>query len=299
MVFEALAQITLSPMDKHICRHLHESVHGFNAVLREHRLEMGVTSYYKLLKQNLHTTNIPFEGSDKDALQVMGFLETRVLDFDELIVVSANENHLPAPNRHRSFIPYHLRKGFGLPTFEEQDAIYAYHFYRLLQRSKRVHILYNTGGDKQESEPSRFIQQLLQEHPALAGSGRSATPAQPVSWKGRRWPEGIISVPKTPEVCLCWQAGAFSPSALNTYLNCPLQFYLRYVAKLDEDDEVAETMDNRVMGIIIHKAMELYYLPWVGKEVIPADIEKWQTETALRPCSVRLLKKNWAKAHCR
>jgi len=269
LLFEHLLQLHLPPLDAHVCRSLLDNIRSFNAILSSHGQHMTLSPYYKILRQVLHAGSIPFEGSDSKALQVMGFLETRLLDFDKIIVLSANEQHLPAPNRHRSFIPYHLRKGFGMSTFEEQDAIYAYHFYRLIQRTSEAYIYFNTSGNNSDHEPSRFLMQLRREHPYIHENKHGSIPAKPVNRYGR-WAERIV-IPKDEKSIQLLQRRVFSASSLITYLVCPVQFYLQYIAGLgNEEEEVQETMDNRVMGQILHKTMELCYTPWTGKQV-PAE----------------------------
>ncbi len=243
--------------------------------------ELGLETFWKLFRQLVEPLTTPFTGEPLEGLQVMGMLETRCLDFDRVIVLSMNEGAFPPSNANRSFIPYHLRKGFGLPTPEHQDAISAYHFYRLIQRAQSVTLLYNTEPTSgQASEMSRFLYQLKYE--------------SPIEVKERLLTHDIhgpveqpISIDKTQDVMTIMQrkflldsenGKGLSPSAINSYLSCPLQFYFRYVAGLQEEDEVQEEIDPILFGNILHDTMEeLYDQLQKNKESQQVDKEDFQT----------------------
>ncbi len=244
--------------------------------LDTYSLDFDLRIFRRLYRDILQTGSIPFSGEPLEGLQVMGMLETRVLDFDRLLILSVNEGVLPAKPNDSSFIPYSLRKEFGLPTHEDKDAIYAYHFYRLLQRAKEVILVYNTQNDTFGSgEKSRFIAQLEAElalrNPQLELTDETVT--FPLA------PEVVLplEVPKTEPLLEQLRGFAvetgFSPSALSTYLNCPLQFYYRYILRLKEADEPEETMEEHTFGKVLHGALEKLYQPFEGKMVEASDID--------------------------
>ena len=198
----------------------------------------------------------------------MGFLETRVLDFDNIIVLSVNEQSLPSGGQHPSFIPFNLRKAFRLPTQEEQHAVSAYHFYRMLQRARRVVFTYNTESKGLTSgEPSRFLLQL--EHELVPRSQGA------ISWERKVITTPIwdvhplpVTVRKDADVLDKLQRYAtapgkrpeasarFSASALSTYIACPLRFYFRYVAGLQETEEAEENLEAATFGSVLHRALQ-------------------------------------------
>jgi len=235
-------------------------------------ITIGHKSFASMVLQSLRGVNIPFRGEPLAGLQIMGVLETRALDFDRLIILSMNEGIFPKGNTAPSFIPYNLRKGFGLPTAEYQDAISTYTFYRLLHRAKHVHLLYHSGPpDELHGEASRFITQLRYD-PRFTVEEQQTTFSVRTRENQPIVRERTQSMQDTLNQWLSQgpQARTFSPSALNTYLNCPLKFCFRYLDGLREPDEVEEEIDARSFGQLLHKSMELLYTPWVG-QTIPAD----------------------------
>ena len=247
--------------------------------LKVHRLAsldipMESRTWYRLLDQLCRTIVVPFRGEPLAGLQVMGTLETRLLDFDNVIIISANEGRFPSSNAGQSVIPYNLRIGFGLPTYELQDGIAAYHFYRSICRAKNVYMVYDTRTEGLGTgEASRYIKQLkyhfglqVEEMPVLATSYSGIEAAE-------------MKVEKTPEIIGELKANytgegkrALSASAINAYIDCPLKFYLENVAGCKEEDEVSETVEGNVFGNIFHHVMEGLYKPFVGKRVALEDI---------------------------
>ena len=181
----------------------------------------------------------------------MGVLETRALDFDRLIILSMNEGIFPQRKAANSFIPYNLRRGFGLPTYEHQDSVWAYHFYRLIERASHVSLLYDTRSNGlQTGEVSRFVHQLHYHYEVpMRDNWWSITYLPP---RPRHWPcERGYHAPfrRLPER----GSKAISASAINTYLDCPLKFYFSVVEGIREEEEVSETIESDVFGSISHK----------------------------------------------
>ena len=196
---------------------------------------------------------------------MMGPLETRALDFKNLIMLSVGEGVFPARTASSSFIPYNLRLGFGLPTYELQDAIWAYYFYRSICRAERVYLLYDSRTEGlQSGEESRYIKQL-KYHYGLPVTEKVATYELGASAAEHT----VITVAKTPAVLqelhdrYITGTGTFSASSLNHYIDCPLQFYYEHVRQIKEQDEVVEDIDSSRFGTIYHEVMQrLYpYLP--------------------------------------
>lgn len=258
------------------------TINRFRTLIEEDELTVQSETFRRLLVKILSTTNIPFHGEPAIGMQVMGVLETRNLDFRHLVLLSVNEGQLPKSGGDSSFIPYNLRKAFGMTTIEHKIAVYAYYFYRLLQRAERITLIYNTSSDGlNRGEWSRFMLQFLIEWPH---------PITRQFLEAGQSPQGTssITVEKTPDVMRQMQSlfdvranpkANFSPSALNYYLDCPLKFYYRYVAGLSAPDEVSAEIDSATFGSIFHYAAEHIYkdLTTHGKV-----INKEALETLLR-----------------
>lgn len=258
------------------------TINRFRTLIEEDELTVQSETFRRLLVKVLSATNIPFHGEPAIGMQVMGVLETRNLDFRHLVLLSVNEGQLPKSGGDSSFIPYNLRKAFGMTIIEHKIAVYAYYFYRLLQRAERITLMYNTSSDGlNRGEWSRFMLQFLIEWPhpitrQFLEAGQSPQGTSP------------ITVEKTPDVMRQMQSlfdvranpkAKFSPSALNYYLDCPLKFYYRYVAGLSAPDEVSAEIDSATFGSIFHYAAEHIYkdLTTHGKV-----INKEALETLLR-----------------
>ncbi|MFN5170624.1 MAG: PD-(D/E)XK nuclease family protein [Cyclobacteriaceae bacterium] len=232
--------------------------------------------FQKLFRQVIQSQKIPFTGEPLRGLQIMGVLETRNLDFDNVIMLSMNEGSLPAPQRQGSYIPHTLRKAYGLPAHDHQDAMYAYLFYRVLQRAGSIDLLYNTEPDViGNGEMSRYVQQLLLE----SGLQVERRVLHNTIHVNRAKP---IIIEKTPEVLrqldkYLATSGAryLSPSSINDFIECELRFYLKHVAELREADEVEEDIDARTFGNILHDVMAWLYAGW-RKSGKPVTAEEFQ-----------------------
>lgn len=258
------------------------TINRFRTLIEEDELTVQSETFRRLLVKVLSATNIPFHGEPAIGMQVMGVLETRNLDFRHLVLLSVNEGQLPKSGGDSSFIPYNLRKAFGMTTIEHKIAVYAYYFYRLLQRAERITLMYNTSSDGlNRGEWSRFMLQFLIEWPhpitrQFLEAGQSPQGTSPITVEKTpdvmRWMQSLFDVRANPKA-------KFSPSALNYYLDCPLKFYYRYVAGLSAPDEVSAEIDSATFGSIFHYAAEHIYkdLTTHGKV-----INKEALETLLR-----------------
>ena len=229
-------------------------------------VEMKMATYVSLLRRLMQSIRIPYSGEPLSGVQVMGILETRNLDFDNVVILSMNDDNFPSSRlTDLSFIPYNLRFAYGLPTPRHNEGIYAYYFYRLLQRVQRVDMVYcSVPTDKSTGEQSRYIYQLDFESP------HKLTRINKGLNVGFVEPDKLL-VPKTESVLRRLdrflgedengKRSTISPSALNNYLECPMRFYYKYVAGVRVDDEIEESVDDALFGTIFHKAIKLLYEP--------------------------------------
>lgn len=237
-------------------------VNRFHTLIESKELNVQAGTFQRLLTRVMSSSSIPFHGEPAIGMQVMGVLETRNLDFRHLIMLSVNEGQLPKAGGDSSFIPYNLRKAFGMTTIDHKIAVYAYYFYRLMQRAEKVTLVYNTATDGiNRGELSRFMLQFLIEwgYPVLRKQLEAAQSPQS---------SAPIIIEKTPDVMKRMKSvfdirsnpkALISPSALNCYLDCPLKFYYKYVALLSAPDEVTADIDSAKFGSIFHYAAEHIY----------------------------------------
>ncbi|MFE3848186.1 PD-(D/E)XK nuclease family protein [Flavobacterium sp. LB3P45] len=237
----------------------------------QHKHIDEIETLYAIYKQVIDLAEVSFEGEPLNGLQIMGVLESRVLDFDTVIVTSMNEGKFPAGKSQNSFIPYDVKRELGLPTFKEKDAIYTYHFYHLLQRAKNIYLLYNTESEGLDAgEKSRFITQLeveKQKNHTLTHEIYNAvlpeTAYQP------------MVIPKSESVMVRLKEIAekgFSPSALTSYIRNPIQFYFQKILRISEVEEVEENIALNTLGTIIHETLKVLYEPFIGKFISGSDI---------------------------
>lgn len=224
----------------------------------------GVTTrtLKQLLARLLTQASIPFHGEPAIGMQVMGVLETRNLDFKHLAILSLNEGKLPKSDSDSSFVPYNLRKAFGMTTVEHKNAVYAYYFYRLIERAEDLTLLYNTSSDGlNRGEMSRFMLQFLVEWPGEVEQYYLDAGQQPLASR-------VLKVEKNERILTQlynqydverYPERILSPSALNAYLDCRMKFYFRYVKHLKAPDEVTSEIDSALFGTIFHYAAELLY----------------------------------------
>lgn len=232
----------------------------------------ALTSVYKEL---LSRETLDFQGEPLEGLQIMGMLESRVLDFETVIITSVNEGILPAGKTQNSFIPFDVKLENNLPTYKEKDAVYTYHFYRLLQRAKNVYILYNTESDALlGGEKSRFITQLELE--GIHNITHKIIPPVVPALENK-----LTQVDKNNDVIASLNNLALkgiSPSAITSYIRNPLDFYYQKVLGIKEYDMVEETVAANTLGSVIHNTLEDFYTPIIGKTLTEENLEKMKAK---------------------
>ncbi len=271
---------------------LHNSLEGCN-------IELSLSIYISLLRRMLQTLRVPFEGEPLEGVQVMGILETRNLDFKNVIILSMNDDNFPG-NRMTtpSYVPYNLRSAYGVPTPEHHEGVFAYYFYRLIQRAENVWMIYcSHADDKTTGEASRYIYQLDYE------SGFDLTRTD-VGVDVNLYEPSKIEIEKSGEVDRLLarytdenDPRTLSPSAINRYVACPLRFYFQHIANIKSSDELTEDVDNSMFGNILHDAIDHLYRPLVGCGAVGdkiaamredrATIEKEVLASIRKVCKVR------------
>ncbi|MFI0429595.1 PD-(D/E)XK nuclease family protein [Mariniflexile sp. HMF6888] len=245
----------------------------FNELLRlntKYQHIKDVSTLFSIYKELLSSETLDFQGEPLQGLQIMGMLESRVLDFETVIITSVNEGVLPSGKSNNSFIPFDVKLENKLPTYKEKDAVYAYHFYRLLQRAKNIYILYNTEADVLTGgEKSRFITQLELEgvhnitHQIIAPQVPVIETSLQTIEKNESLQSDIINLAEK----------GFSPSSLTSYIRNPIDFYYQKILKIKEHDDVEETVAANTLGTVVHNTLEDFYKPLVGT-FITAEIIK-------------------------
>ena len=243
---------------------IYQLTSNFRAMIEEGILNLRTLTLVRLMQRVMKQASIPFHGEPAIGLQIMGVLETRNLDFRHIILLSTNEGKLPKISSEASFIPYNLREAFDMTTLQHQNAVYAYYFYRMIQRAEQVTIVYNDGTDgMNKQEPSRYLMQLQVEFPGVIRTYNMLTEAQPTQHTD-------ICIEQTADTRRKLQQHfaydpnrrknyKLSPSAINDYLDCRLRFYLKHVEDLTPPDEMKVEIDVSHFGIIFHKSAELAY----------------------------------------
>jgi len=242
--------------------------------LRDTGLSLDILTFHQLFVDIVTATRIPFTGEPLEGLQIMGMLETQILDFPNIFILSVNEKHLPPSKSQQTFIPFDVRKIVGLPTYKEQDAIAAYHFYRLLKNSKNIFLVYLTESKGLvKSEKSRFIDQILIEYAQKNRKARISHQVVDFSFDAQKVKE--ITICKSDRIFEMLLRKSFSPSSLLTYLSCSLKFYFSYILKLKEEEGMYESPDHRIIGNIIHDTLRTLYLPFCSQDKVinTQDIE--------------------------
>ena len=264
-----------SPLDTESLFRMYTLLNRLSGLVDSDILKVDIITLQRLIGQLITSTSIPFHGEPAEGIQVMGVLETRNLDFDHVLLLSCNEGNMPRGVNDTSFIPYALRKAYGLTTVDYKVAIYQHYFHRLLQRTSDVTILYNNAtSDGKTAEMSRFMLQLMVEN---------KIPISFFTLKAGQTPQLHASkaIEKTPDVIAQMQKhfsqkeGGISPTAINNYLRCQLRFFYRYVCGIDEPDSTEDDLiDNRLFGNIFHKAAQIIYTPFISQTVTSSMLEE-------------------------
>ena len=238
---------------------------------------MNLNSLFQLYKQILKKENLSFQGEPLRGLQIMGLLESRVLDFETVIITSVNEGHLPMSGSENSFIPLDIKIEKGMPTYREKDTIFAYHFFKLFHRAKNIHLLYNTETDDFGSgEQSRFITQLefAKENGFLENVTIKKSLVMPNIISSPFYLKEIQKSNKVINILNKLAIDGFSPSSLSLYIRNPVDFYIRKILNLREYKEVEETIAANTFGTIIHDTLEKLYTPTIGSYLTLDHIKK-------------------------
>lgn len=249
---------------------MHQIFTRLNTLIESDDLCIDMITLHGLINQIIRSTNVPFHGEPIMGIQVMGVLETRNLDFDHMLILSANEGNMPKSVNDASFIPHAIRKAYELTTIENKVSIYAYYFHRMMQRASDVNLTYNnTSNESKTCEMSRFMMQLLAEYPHKINK---------LSLTSNLQVGGITRTPieKTADVIEKMNSkDIVSPSAIANYLRCPMSYFYKDVCGINDNDNTdEEELDKRVFGLIFHKTAEILYSNFIGKTVTKSDIEK-------------------------
>jgi len=282
----------------------YQIVNRLYGLLLQEKWKLEKQTFQRLLKSLLASTQVPFHGEPVKGLQVMGVLETRSLDFKNVLMLSVNEGFMPASNNENTFIPQFLREHFDLNTIEHQDSVYSYYFYRLLQRAEKITLVYNTAKTGMaKAEMSRFLLQLLVDQRLTIKRLTLQSPVKP-------WKPEPIRIEKTDEVMRALrmlfdfetnpEAKPLTPSSINTFIDCPLRFYLQRVKGYRAEDEFSEELDSSIFGTIFHHAAELLYreIGRIGNEknFKPFLVQKEDLEFYLEPSQDYLIRRFVSKA---
>jgi hypothetical protein len=278
----------------------YKNINRLNDLLASGKMKIELSLALQLIMKIMNNLSMPFEGEPLQGLQLMGFLESRALDFENIIMLDVNEGKLPKSTMAQSFIPYNLRKGFGLPTLEYRDAIYAYYFYRIIQRAEQVFLIYNTATEKiSNSEVSRYVTQLMYDN-----KNKLSKKVQVFSIIPETSHDMIVNKDhEVQEILEKYVDGPdskpfISPSALNCYIGCSLQFYFQYVARIKEYEYPKEGIDAAMLGEILHDAMNNIYRPFINRKIEKDELksllkrEEYIGEIIKNSIFKELLKKN-------
>jgi hypothetical protein len=259
-----------------------EYLYRFNVIFNELQTLNNTYSYinnisvlFTLYKELLKSETLDFKGEPLKGLQIMGMLESRVLDFKTVIITSVNEGILPAGKSNNSFIPFDVKLENSMPTYKEKDAVYTYHFYRLLQRAEKVHLIYNTEPDVLNGgEKSRFITQLEIDDTHIINNF-IMSPKVPIT------STNLVEVSKSPKVIdgiKRYSKYGFSPSSLTNYIRNPIAFYYEKILGIKQFQDVEESVALNTLGTILHNTLEDFYKPYEGQILTLEALSKMVTK---------------------
>ena len=251
----------VSDLEKEYLFRFYTAFTQLKTLQKEYKYFPDLKTLSLFFRQLISSESLSFQGEPLKGLQLMGMLETRVLDFENILLVSSNEGVLPASSQQKSFIPFDVKIAFDIPTYREKDAIFSYHFFRLIQRAKNIFIIYNTEHDVFGSgEKSRFVTQLEMMRTDVIQ--KIVTPKvlnHKASLKNIAKNESVIE--RLKELA----KKGISPSALTNYLYNPISFYKQKILKLNELEDVEETIAYTTLGTVVHQTLDELYRPFIGK----------------------------------
>ncbi|MDB4293222.1 PD-(D/E)XK nuclease family protein [Maribacter sp.] len=264
-------------LSKEYLYRFHQLFVQLQELLEKHAFIKDMKSLLGLFTELLSSETLDFKGEPLQGLQIMGMLESRNLDFETVILTSVNEGILPSGKSNNSFIPFDLKSAFKLPTYKEKDAVYTYHFYRLLQRAKNIYLLYNTEPDVLEGgEKSRLIHQLLTDpHKRPQIKEIIAAPNLEPTVKTLEEiekDEGLMALIRNHA------KKGFSPTSLSNYIRNPIDFYKRNLLGIQDVQEVEETVAHNTFGTIVHDSLETLYTPFVGQILTESMLKTAKTK---------------------
>lgn len=266
----------LTIIDKEYLFRFHNIFQQLINLNRDYGFILNLNTLYQFYKQLLKTESLSFQGEPLKGLQIMGLLESRVLDFENVIITSVNEGFIPSGNTQNSFIPFDIKIEKGLPTSKEKDAIFSYHFFRLFHRAKNIYLLYNSETDDFGSgEQSRFITQLEIEK-YTGNLDHIKVTKNTIIPKFISDPITLKEIKKSDDILARLQELAkqgFSPSSLSSYIRNPLDFYKRKILGIKEFNKVEETVAANTFGTIIHDTLENLYQPFIGEYITINEIK--------------------------
>ena len=279
----ALLKEDVTTLEKEYLFRFYTAFTQLKTLQTEYEYFTDLKTLFLFFKQLISSETLSFQGEPLRGLQLMGMLETRVLDFENIILTSTNEGILPASSQQNSFIPFDVKIEFGLPTFKEKDAIFSYHFFRLLQRAKNIFILYNTEHDVFGSgEKSRFVTQLEMMRDDIIYKNISPK-VIPSKTALKKIPKNEVTFERLKELA----EKGISPSALTNYLYNPISFYKQKILKIKEFDDVEETVAFNTLGTVVHEALDELYTPFVGRFLSEENVSKMEKE------AINLVKKHF------
>jgi len=259
--FEQIYEKNTDDLERFYIRKFRYLFRKLKKILQKKEYNLDFRTFKNFLFQLVRDERIPFESSRDSRLQIMGFLETRTLDFEQIIILAANEGTFPQGKKMQSLIPFDIAKSFGLPTYEDYEAMQSYYFFRLLQRAKKLALVYcssKTQAGGGSSEVSRYALQL--EHDLATKNQGIRIEKLSASFENMQSPETEdLSIEKTPEIVAAIEERLqeqISPTAIDTFIRCSLQYYFSYVAGIREAKEVVEDIEADSMGVIIHSVLE-------------------------------------------
>lgn len=257
----------LPKLDKEFIYHHYKAINRINGILKSKNLAIDDNTWLRIYSKITSRISVPFAGEPLQGVQVMGIMETRALDFKKLVILSLNENVFPKSSKPNSFILYNLRKGYEMPTIEHRDSIFAYYFFRLINRAETVNLVYSTASSESSAnEMSRFLYQIKYQFSDI--EYKVGIETLPNSANDNKI---IITKDQTVKNLInkLIEEGNFEiyPTSLEKYFQCKLSYYFGSILKLQELKDVTEEFDNRIIGLIFHKAMELLYEKHVNQEI--------------------------------